>query len=329
MVNPAKQNSTLQLEINENGEVSALAFNGRMYSVSVKDHEHIMNARIHDVTAHSGAHLNEHRSQEHQPCKGSTARDKGILVRQFYNGLFALSLLIGVELLMEFLFFRNSSILLEAYAPWFFYLDITVVCLVVTIGYLRSYRYGEVNHMISMMIGMTVGMQVGMMIGGVIGATDGYFIGAFVGVVLGTFLGVATSWCCGPMAITQSLMSGVMGGTMGAMIVTMMPGENLSIFMPLFTLINIAVLGWFTYLFFRDCVVGELCQLHKPTPLWITLLTSLIAVGSLGGLMVLNPKHSLHFKVDVDDPPQENPFSATHMKESSPSVPEMNCGGKM
>jgi hypothetical protein len=120
-----------------------------------------------------------------------------------------------------------------------------------------------------------------------------------------------------------------MGGTMGAMIVTMMPGENLSLFMPLFTLLNIAVLGWFTYLFFKDCVIGQLCQLHKPTPFWTTLLSSLVAVGALGGLMVLNPKHALHFKRAMDEPAQENPFSATPSKESSPAVPEMKCGGKM
>ena len=316
MVNPVKHPSTLQLVINEHGEVSSLAVNGRAYSVSLIDRPH--DDHQTDDAAHSS-----------QPCKPRTASDNGILIKQFYNGLFTLVLLIGIEWISERLFFQENDELLEAYALWFFYLDLTVVCLVVTIGYLRSYRYGQTNHMISMMIGMTVGMQVGMMIGGVIGATDGYFIGALVGVGLGTFLGVATSWCCGPMAITQSLMSGVMGGTMGAMIVTMMPGENLSLFMPLFTLLNIAVLGWFTYLFFKDCVIGKLCQLHKPTPFWITLLTSVIAVGSLGGLMVLNPKHALHFKVDASGPSQENPLSATPMKESTPTVPEMKCGGKM
>ncbi len=200
--------------------------------------------------------------------------------------------MILLEALIEFSFFQDNPDLLDQFGWWIFYLDVTVVSLVIMIGYLRSYRYAKTNHMISMMIGMTVGMQVGMMIGGVIGATDGYFTGVIVGVGLGTLLGVGTAWCCGPMAITQALMSAVMGGTMGSMIVAMMPPEKLFIFMPIFTLLNIAILIWFSFLFFRDCVVGEQCAIGKAVPLWMTSLISCIAVGGLGGLMVVNPGHS-------------------------------------
>jgi hypothetical protein len=169
-----------------------------------------------------------------------------------------------------------------------------------------------------------------MMTGGVIGAADGYFIGAMVGVVLGTLLGLSTSWCCGPMAITQSLMSAVMGGTMGAMIVTMMPTERLGVFMPLFTGLNLAILVWFTRLFFKDCVIGEHCVLLKPMSFRNMLTTSLITVFSLYGLMTLKPDATPTESDSLAD--RLNPFhvekiSSKPAKVEPPS--EMTCGGSM
>ena len=229
-----------------------------------------------------------HPSNHHQAP--NTSEGRKLLMRQLANGHVVLFLLILLECAVEFVWFRRDLELLDRYALWIFYLDVTVVSLATTIGYLRTYRYAKTNHMTGMMIGMTVGMQVGMMTGGVVGATDGYFLGAVIGVLLGTFFGVATSWCCGPMAITQGLMSGVMGGTMGSMIIAMMPSEKLAFFMPMFTLLNLSILGWFVYLFFRDCVVGEHCPVLSPMSLGTLFLTSSVAVTVLTVLMVLGPQ---------------------------------------
>jgi len=169
------------------------------------------------------------------------------------------------------------------------------------------------------------------MTGGVIGATDGYFIGAMVGVGLGTLLGLGTSWCCGPMAITQSLMSAVMGGTMGAMIVSMMPPDKLNFFMPLFTVLNLAILVWFTRLFFKDCVIGEHCDLLRPMNLGTMLGTSVTAVAILSGLMLLNPRTPSVIQREALD--KINPFKADDLPNSKPknskNSGEMNCGTSM
>lgn len=259
---------------------------------------------------------------------------KKLLFAQTRNGIITIAMLLVFEVLAEALWFQRDPNLLEKFGWWIFYLDVSVVSLVVMIGYLRSYRYASTNHMISMMIGMTVGMQVGMMTGGVIGATDGYFMGALVGVGLGTLLGVGTAWCCGPMAITQALMSAVMGGTMGSMIVAMMPPEKLLIFMPVFTLLNIAILIWFSFLFFKDCVIGERCMLGRVVPFWMTLLVSLLTVSGLGGLMLLNPGHAKHFKSPEEDRASidRNPFRAKELQKTQEKMPdskEMSCGAEM
>ena len=107
MVNPVKHLSTLQLEINEHGEISSLAMNGRTYSVSLIDRPHDDHQTI-DVP-HSS-----------QPCKPRTGSDNGILIKQFYNGLFTLILLIGIEWISELLFFQENNELLEATPFGFF-----------------------------------------------------------------------------------------------------------------------------------------------------------------------------------------------------------------
>lgn len=263
--------------------------------------------------------------------KDAAAEGRKTLLAQTRNGILTIFLLILIEAVIEGVLFWRDSAFLSQFLEWILYLDITVVSLVVAIGYLRSYRYANTNHMISMMIGMTVGMQAGMMTGGVIGATDGYFMGAIVGVGLGTLLGVGTAWCCGPMAITQALMSGVMGGTMGSMIVAMMPPEKLGIFMPIFTLLNITILVWFSFLFFKDCVVGERCHLDRQMPFWRTFLLSTLAVSGLGGLMVLNPEHSEHFRHRDAGGTLRNPFKSDFFGSSEKIHPatEMRCGASM
>ena len=302
-----------------------IEFDGREYAVSPISFEaenvHAAHEHHHPVASATSDDI----SDQH----GRTS--KQLLLRQLIFGISTLIFLLVSQAGLASFILKDHPGLIWDFAPWTLYLDLTVVSLVATIGYLRMYRYAQTNHMTSMMIGMTVGMQVGMMTGGVIGATDGYFAGAMVGVGLGTLLGLTTSWCCGPMAITQSLMSAVMGGTMGAMIVSMMPPDQLNFFMPLFTLLNLAILIWFTRLFFKDCVIGEQCDLLRPMNLATMLGTSVTAVGILSGLMLLNPKTPSTVQKEILD--VLNPFRAKEMSGSpqnkTKDLGEMNCGGSM
>ena len=189
--------------------------------------------------------------------------------------------------------------------------------------------------MIGMVIGMTIGMQVGTMIGGVLGATNGFFVGSIVGMSLGSLYGVVTAWCCGPMAVMHGLMAGVMGGTMGAMVVVMMIPDHVLIFMPIFTTINLLILIWFTYLFYRECVVADHCQVNKPIRFVNMISISLLTVGFLTALMIVGPKGPMVWKgqkrTAVGDQPTANPFS---FREGQPSADtakgsEMTCGAMM
>ena len=307
-----------------------IEFDGKEYDVALKTSE-----------AENAPRAHQHHHESPIQGSGSPTKDlirdqhdqtsKHLLLRQLFFGVSTLILLLLIQAGLASLTLKDQKGLIWDFAPWTLYLDVTVVSLVATIGYLRMYRYAQTNHMTSMMIGMTVGMQVGMMTGGVIGATDGYFAGAMVGVGLGTLLGLTTSWCCGPMAITQSLMSAVMGGTMGAMIVSMMPQDQLNLFMPLFTTLNLAILIWFTRLFFRDCVIGEQCVLLKPMGLGAMLGTSVTAVTILSGLILLNPKTPSILQKELLG--QLNPFRAdevlTPTEENTKKPGEMGCGGTM
>jgi hypothetical protein len=320
----------------ENPDLIEIRVEGKDYEVFLKapqtgsqdaDTHHHEHHHTHATSERPG-HPNEMRTQERTAAEEShSSRSKALLRRQVTLGLATFTFLILFEALFAFLTQNDHQAVLREHASWLLYLDLTVVSLVATIGYLRMYRYAQTNHMTSMMIGMTIGMQVGMMTGGIIGANDGYFVGAMVGVILGTVLGVSTSWCCGPMAITQSLMSAVMGGTMGAMIVTMMPSEKLEIFMPLFTALNFAILVWFTRLFFRECVIGEQCRLLKPMSFGSMLATSLATVIGLYGLMALKPNPTA--QLDTSN----SPFhidEVTPTRQSQPDAPkEMTCGGSM
>lgn len=325
MPDPHTKTLQIQLEMVGENEVKGLLINGIRYRL---EPDLPLSSSTDDC--HQKAAAVSASSLVPDPVDADRQGRRTLFV-QTRNGILTLTLLIMMEVAIEWFWYRKDTALLDQFLWWIFYLDLTVVSLVVTIGYLRSYRYAQTNHMISMMIGMTVGMQVGMMTGGVIGATDGYFMGAIVGVGLGTFLGVGTAWCCGPMAITQALMSGVMGGTMGSMIVAMMPADRLLIFMPIFTLLNIAILVWFSFLFFRDCVVGERCHFDRPMPWWRTFLLSMLAVGGLGGLMVLNPEHSEHFMSGDTGADAGNPFKSEAIEGSqrSPEKTEMRSGSGM
>lgn len=118
---------------------------------------------------------------------------------------------------------------------------------------------------------------------------------------------------------------------MGAMIVSMMPPDQLSLFMPLFTVLNLAILTWFTRLFFKDCVIGEHCDLLRPMNLGTMLGTSVTAVTILSGLMLLNPKTPSLVQKEILG--KLNPFQAdevlTTSDKNSKSSAEMSCGGTM
>jgi hypothetical protein len=324
MTRHASSKREILIRFDDSDKIVALLDNGTLHEVQLA-------RSCCGGDAAAASHDPEHQ-QKSNPASLSKdlAEQRRILARQIVHALCALFTIVLLEGALELIWFREDPDLLERYAPWLFYLDLTVVSLVATIGYLRTYRYAQTNHMTGMMIGMTVGMQVGMMTGGVIGATDGYFFGAMVGVLLGTFLGVATSWCCGPMAITQGLMSGVMGGTMGAMVVAMMPPEKLGIFMPLFTVLNLAILGWFVFLFFRDCVVGEHCELLKPMRFGTLLGMSGISIGVLSGLMLINP-HTAAFQILNTEASDISPFGAQEFipRTTKAGLPDMKCGHGM
>ena len=271
--------------------------------------------------------------------QASAVEGRRILTRHMIHGLVTLSLLFLLHGVAYWFYYRHDPAFLPRMGWWIFYLDVTVVSLVAALGYLRSYRYANVHHGISMMIGMTVGMQVGMMTGSVLGATNGFFIGAMVGMGLGSICAVTTSWCCGPMAVTQGLMAGVMGGTMGAMILAMMSPEKILLFMPAFTLLNVAILVWFSYLFYTECVITRTCALRKPMGLAAMLGISVVVVGALGSLMLSSVKGNSedHGHAHAHDPAAQgdNPFS---VKEAEPAGTatgggkagaEMSCGGAM
>jgi hypothetical protein len=309
--------------------IVGIEFDGTEYEILPKASSTELPHNTHHHHGHEGHHHSDSTKEIPVDQHGQTS--KQLLIRQLIFGACTLTFLILCQAGLTLFIPKDHQNLIWDIAPWTLYLDLTVVSLVATIGYLRMYRYAQTNHMTGMMIGMTVGMQVGMMTGGVIGATDGYFAGAMVGVGLGTVLGLTTSWCCGPMAITQSLMSAVMGGTMGAMIVSMMPPDQLSLFMPLFTVLNLAILTWFTRLFFKDCVIGEHCDLLRPMNLGTMLGTSVTAVTILSGLMLLNPKTPSLVQKEILG--KLNPFQAdevlTTSDKNSKSSAEMSCGGTM
>lgn len=241
-----------------------------------------------------------------------------------------------VVLLVEFLIARwdvmGVSPLAERYGLWILYLDVSVVALMATVFYMRSYVYGRVTHMVGMLIGMTIGMQVGTMVGGVIGATNGFFLGAMIGMGLGSLSGVITAWCCGAMAVLHALMSGVMGGTMGAMVVVMMMPDHVLVFMPVFTALNILILICFTYIFYRECVLDDQCVSRHSLSLLPLLATCLLMTLGLSFLIIAGPKGPMASEERPlsMDAGTSNPFSLEgHDHSGSRHMPEMGCGASM
>ena len=240
------------------------------------------------------SHENDHACcQPQDPAtpdvvKGDESREvQRTLYRQFVYAVMVLFLLMGSQwAAITWLDDPRLNGLLGELGPWILFLNVTVVFLVATIGYVRLYRYSHLSCMNGMMVGMSIGMQVGMMMGAIFGGADGYFIGCMMGVLLGAGLGVSIAWCCGPVGITQGLMSGLMGGTMGAMVIVMMPSSKVMIFMTVFTAINLAVLLGFCAYFARDAVIGERCSLRVKPGFFRLLGSSLVLITVLTALMV-------------------------------------------
>ncbi|MDP3728924.1 MAG: heavy-metal-associated domain-containing protein [bacterium] len=161
-----------------------------------------------------------------------------------------------LEAVIYFFYFKNIPYFLEKYTWWLFYLNISVASLSAALWHFLSYKT-RVTCMLGMMVGMTMGMQTGMMLGAVFGATNGLFMGSLVGVILGITAGVLTGKCCGIMGIMQGLMAGLMGGIMGPMTMLMLFSDHILWFMPLFILVNLAIVWGFSYMIFEEMVENK------------------------------------------------------------------------
>ncbi|MBM4201508.1 MAG: hypothetical protein FJ189_09505 [Gammaproteobacteria bacterium] len=266
---------------------------------------------------------------------GATRTGRHVLFGLTRNSAVTLGVLLAVQYFVYRTLLAGRDGFLDRYGWWILYLDLSVVALVATLSYLRSYVYTQASHMVGMMIGMTIGMQVSTMIGGVLGATNGFFVGSIVGMSLGSLYGVVTAWKCGPMAVMHGLMAGVMGGTMGAMVVVMMLPDHVLVFMPVFTTVNLLILMWFTYLFYSECVDGGRCPLAQPVGLAGQLAVTLLTVGFLSALMVAGPKGPMVWKGQkrtlIGEEPSPNPFEVKDgAAPPGPKDPgEMTCGAGM
>jgi hypothetical protein len=198
-----------------------------------------------------------------------------------------------VVVLLQYLLYRyqfHDPDFVSRYGWWLFYLDASVIPIVTSIFYLRSFHYARMSHAMGMMIGMTIGMQIGAMVGAVIGATNGFFFGALTGMLLGVAVALYGAWCCGPMAVMHGLMSGVMGGTMGAMIIVMMIMDHVLIFMPVFTILNVGILAWFVYLYYKECCSTDHLQIRKLVNPYMLVGLDILIIGLLSALMIYGPR---------------------------------------
>jgi copper chaperone CopZ len=211
--------------------------------------------------------------------------------RMLFISLLSFLALLLLDAVMYGLFFRNTPGFLEQSWQWFLYLDITVVSIAASIWHLKAYR-GAITSMTGMMLGMTLGMQAGFMIGAVIGASNGMFVGSMVGMLGGVGLGIYGGKDTGIMGALQGMMSGLMGGTMGAMLTVMMMTDNVLLFMPVFMLINVAIMWGMSYMVYEEVVEDKTVQI---VPTDFTTFFSYVFVFAviLGLIMVYGPKGAL------------------------------------
>jgi hypothetical protein len=211
-------------------------------------------------------------------------------------------LIFGIAVLLQFgvysLFFTDEVGFIAQYAWWFFYLNITVVSLVIALTYLRSFDLTNCNCMLGMMIGMVIGMQTAAMMGAVIAPINGYFMGAMVGIISGALMGLYIGiYCNSTMAVVQGLMSGVMMGPMGSMTIAMMLRDGVLVFMPLFTLFNILVLVGGGYLFYEDVVkIKGKAVLIKNYGFFPVALTSLGIIALLVLIMLYGHRGGIYWE---------------------------------
>ena len=164
--------------------------------------------------------------------------------------------LTAIQLIAYAAYFKSIPGILETYGIWFIYLNISIATLGIALWHYLSYK-AKTTCMLGMMIGMTMGMQTGMMLGAIIGATNGLFLGAVIGVILAVSVGIITGKCCGIMGIMQGMMAGLMGGIMGPMTTLMLYSDHLLWFMPLYMLVNILILGGFSYMIYEEMVENK------------------------------------------------------------------------
>lgn len=162
--------------------------------------------------------------------------------------LYSLFSLLVIQSILYFTF-NLPTIFLQ----WIFYTDLAVVSICGAFWHFMSYR-GKIASMTGMMIGMIFGMQTGMMIGIILGATNGLFLGSVVSMVLALLFGIYSGRCCGAVGILQGSMAGVMGAVMGAMTGVMFLADKINYFMPIFMIVNIAIMQGLSYYLFEEIV---------------------------------------------------------------------------
>lgn len=207
------------------------------------------------------------------------------------NSLYVFLALTLLTTIAYFTIFRNIEGFLGNYGFWIFYLILSITSISIAIWHFFAYK-AKVTCMTGMMIGMTFGMQTGMMIGAIIGATNGFFWGCMTGMILGVSIGLITGKCCGIMGLMEGAMAGLMGGTMGPMITVMMFSDNVLYFMPLYMLINIAIIIGLSYMLYEEVVESKKVKIN-PLDTTTLIAASIIAMAVLTTLIVYGPSSSL------------------------------------
>jgi heme/copper-type cytochrome/quinol oxidase subunit 2 len=95
------------------------------------------------------------------------------------------------------------------------------------------------------------------------------------------------------MGITQGLMSGIMGGTMGPMISVMMFYDHLSIFMPIYIVLNVLVLLFMSRIYYEESVKDNDEVKRVPTDISTTLIIAFIVTLVMSAVILFLPRSSL------------------------------------
>jgi hypothetical protein len=272
--------------------------NGFHLSITFDADNRVLSATVNDISIAPGtldcpATSASYREEEGNCCDVEIPESRKISFGVLKTLLGQTAIAAVVVVLLQYLVYRylfHDPDFVKRYGWWLLYLDLSIIPLVTSIVYLRSFFYARMSHMMGMMIGMTIGMQVGTMIGAVIGATNGFFVGALAGMSAGVAIALYAAWCCGPMAVMHGLMGSIMGGTMGAMIIVMMMMDHVLIFMPVFTVLNIAILAWFIYMYSKECCCTANLQIRKPVNPYLLAFINVLSVGLISALMIYGPK---------------------------------------